>query len=325
MRIVRGTAWTVLLLSALAGLPLVMLQQFPGVQLWHEMLVYYATFIPYMWAPILLGALAAIVLVRGLWKFIPIGAFVVAASFWGAHLIGDMEVDTSPRGDLQFVSLNAQYGRADVGELMDQVADTTTVVTIQEINAEMQAALREAGFEDEFPHQAGHPREDAGGTMIYSRVPLTVLDEHEEVFLNLAVELEMDGQTYVVAAVHLAPPTLGTHIWERDARQVAATLEPHIMGRWPTVVVGDFNAVDGHVTLERFFDAGLMRMGSQINLDRSSLATFQPSWPVGRTLPPFAQIDHAFFTGTTSFAEPRYFEISGTDHKGLAGGIWVGR
>lgn len=320
---VVGTLLAVL--GALAAVALLVLDLMPELQYQHYYLTVAATLIPFLWLPVLATFVGLLLACRGLARVAVAIGLVLPLVVWGVPLVGTLERDDKPAGELQFVSLNAMYGSADVDGLLDEVQPTTTVLVVQELTPDFLARLREAGIDKDFPYFEGEAREGAGGTGIFSRRPMKQVAKHDEVFLNLVVELETErGQRFRVAAVHTAPPPMGVDVWRRDAGGVAAMLRPY-KGE-PLLAVGDFNAISRHATLRMFTD-GLRMMdpdgGSLILSGRSQLTQWQPTWPVGGRLPAFARIDHALVHAGGAFAQPHYFTVSGTDHKGIRGGIWA--
>lgn len=317
--------WALVVLGGLVAIPLWILDWLPTTQYLSVYAVYLATFIPLLWAPTLAFFFGLVIVLRHFWRFIALGIAVVLTTMWGVQTVGSFDRDTTPAGDIQFVSLNAQYGRADLEQLEREIQPSTTLLVIQEFTPDMQGRMTRAGFDDEFPHFVGKARTDAGGTAIYSRKPLTEIDQYEGIFLNLVVEVSDDkGNPVKVAAIHTAPPPMGVDAWRDDARAIADMLEPHADGA--LLAVGDFNAINDHATMAAFHETGLIDPMSQLGvpfIGKSSLTRWQPTWPVGKRVPPFARIDHMLVTKQMGWAEPRYFEVDGSDHAGIAGGVWA--
>lgn len=320
---VVGTLLAVL--GALAAVALLVLDLMPELQYQHYFLMVGATLIPFLWLPVLVMFGGLLLACRGMKRIAVAIAMVLPLLVWGVPLVGTLERDTKPAGELQFVSLNVMYGGADADALLGEVQPTTTVLVVQELTPGFLKRLHEAGVDKEFPYFEGEAREGAGGTGIFSRRPMRQVAKHDEVFLNLLVELETEhGQRFRVAAIHAAPPPMGVDVWRRDAGAIAAMLRPY--KDEPLLAVGDFNAISRHATLRLFTD-GLRMMdpdgGSLVLSGRSQLTQWQPTWPVGRRLPAFARIDHALVQAGGAFAQPHYFTVSGTDHKGIRGGVWA--
>lgn len=63
------------------------------------------------------------------------------------------------------------------------------------------------------------------------------------------------GVEWTVVNVHPAPPQMGSRQWAGDAQRVLDLVRSHLSEK--LVVVDDFNAIEGHLTVRRFADAGL--------------------------------------------------------------------
>ncbi len=320
--------WILTIIGGLAALPLAALRWFPDLQYSFDYAVYAATFIPFLWVFTVTLLIGLTLLLSGLGRLLAAGLLVIAAGFWGAPLIGSMEPADGADGELQVVSINAEYGRADVAQILAEVRPSTTALVIQEFTPVMQRKLEEAGVAKQFPYVEGAASDDASGTVIYSKLPMRKVAEHHEVFSNFVVEMtvttSVGEQPVHLAAIHAAPPTMGADVWRRDARGIQDMLQP-FSGK-PLMAVGDFNAVASHATMRSLRDATKLVDPTSQNLilnPRSQLTQWQPTWPVAHVILPFARIDHMLVWQGGAWSEPAYFRVDGTDHKGIRGGLWV--
>lgn len=320
--------WVLTLVGACGTIPLAVLRWFPDLQLLSPYTVYAATFIPFLWAFTLALLLGLTLLVLGVARLIAVVLTVVAAAYWGIPLFGSTQPTKADAGDFQFVSINAQFGQADVRELLAEVHPSTAVLTIQEFTPAMQQKLKQVGIDRQFPHFAGEAREDASGTAIYSKYPMKTLAEHDDVFMNLVVEMTVttDGADVPLrfAAIHAAPPTLGVEQWRRDAEAITRLLQPY--AGEPLVAVGDYNAISDHATMRSLQAATKLEdpTSQQLFVDsRSQLTQWQPTWPTSQFVPPFARIDHMLVWSGGNWVQPTYFRVAGADHKGIRGGLWM--
>lgn len=316
-RVLRGIGWTLLVGALLIGIPLALLAGFTSLQTKHHMLIALATFIPFGWVPAVIGALGLALVARRWWKTISIVVLAVAFIIWGWPNVPITRPVTPVPAQLgiELLSANVQYGRADIDDLLANVDENTDLLVFQEYTSAFDQQLAQAGVNDDFPHRIGTIREDAGGTMILSRHPLTEVDRTDDTaFDNILVRVNVRERDWLIAAVHTAPPQLGAASWAHDGASVLAMLEPHLDER--LVAVGDFNAIDEHHTMRQFAAAGFRNaMGSATATKRPY--SWEPTWPVGGTVPPFARIDHALASPDTSIWRPWHFEIAGTDHKAM--------
>lgn len=319
----RKLGWVLLPLGGVPAVFLYALWLIPVTQLVALPTVVAATFIPYLWLPTLIALSGLILLTRRRWRWMSGALTCAAVLVWGLPLFGSLD-QPEPRGDLQFVSINAQYGRVDVEQLAALVRPTTDLLVIQEFTPDLEERMRDAGLEDEFPHIVAEARTDPGGAAVYAREPIELIDSHDSRFTNLLIRTSpVDGVQYTVANIHVIPPTMGTRDWRDDSREIADWLRPHVGRHF--VALGDFNAISQHVTMDYFFDLGLIDPQGGISIGRSSLSTWQPTWPVGMAVPPFARIDHVLLPEHSVFAENRYVTVPGTDHKAIIGGVFNAR
>ncbi|RRD46593.1 endonuclease/exonuclease/phosphatase family protein [Tessaracoccus sp. OH4464_COT-324] len=322
MRWLRVLGWVVLVGGALAAVPLWVTWLWPEAQLIADVVVFGSSLIPLLWAPTMI-ALAGVVVVGGHFpRLVAIGVASVLAGYWALPLFGPLERPQPVEGELQFVNVNARFGHATVSSIRAQVQPSTTVLVVQEFTPELRQRLAEAGFERDFPFLAGEARVGPSGTAVYSRVPVVELARVDDVFLNLLVRVELPGGAWHLGAIHTAAPQLGAELWHRDALAVAEMLRPHVGQR--LVAVGDFNAVPEHITMRAFTDLGLSDPMRATISGPSALTRWQPTWPVGRALIAFARIDHVLVGPGVTAAEPAYFVVEGSDHKGIRGGAWSG-
>lgn len=310
--------WLLLILAAISGLPLLVLGLFTELQTKGQLLIALATFIPFGWLPCLLGGAGLVVLARRAWKVAGIVVLLVAALVWGwpnvPYFRGQITPVPAELG-IELISANVQYGRADLDQLLERIGPQTDLLIFQEYTSGFDAKLREAGLAERFPYRVGTIRRDAGGTMILSTAPLTeVARTTDAAFDNILVEVRLRDADWLIAAVHTAPPQLGADRWASDGAEVLAMLTPHLDER--LVVVGDFNAIDEHHTMRQFAAAGFRNAMAQPGLDRRS-NSWEPTWPINHTLPPFARIDHALTSPAANIWRPDFFEVAGTDHKAM--------
>jgi endonuclease/exonuclease/phosphatase (EEP) superfamily protein YafD len=213
---------------------------------------------------------------------------------------------------LTVLSANVLFGRADPRNIAE-LAQGVDVVAIQENTPRFDEALHTVLAAD-FPHQLGTSTEDASGTMMWSRTPLELVRFGDTRFTSVVATTAVRGVQWTVANVHPSPPQHGSRLWESDAQRVLDLVVPHLAER--LVVVGDFNAIEEHVTMRRLVAAGLRNAMRGHVSDRAP--AWQPSWPADRTwVPPLVRIDHALHSHSVRAWRPRYLTVRGSDHKAL--------
>ena len=307
----RALGWLLGTGSALAAVLLL----FPAVTTWWTPLALAASFLTYLAA---LPVLWLLTLVPGLAgpgrRTASLAGMVVAAALTvtlGLPLIERFGVFPSPgRDDLRVVSLNVEFGEADVGQLMGQVQrNSADVVVLMELTPDYVARLQAAGFMSLYPHWIGEADEDASGTGVFSRTPIAEVGRAASIFTGVAGRTEVRGTSWTVAGVHPVSPFFTAATWDQDAAAVRELLVP--LRSANTVVVGDFNAVSQHYTMKRLYDLGY------VNAVHQTGAGWQPTWPMEKGYPAIIDIDHALTSPQVAATGLRFFEVPGTDHRGL--------
>ncbi|MDO5068325.1 MAG: endonuclease/exonuclease/phosphatase family protein [Propionibacteriaceae bacterium] len=304
----RVLGWLLTGLAAAVACVLLWFKLVPAAQTWHELAIYTATFIPYLWLPTLVVGLGLLLLLRRPWRLL--GAVMLAAVLvlWGLPLVklpAPRAEERAAPGIVVF-SLNLQFGRADVAEVMSHIKNSDAdVVAFQEHTPDFEQRLREAGLLETHPHQVGSARTDAGGTKLFSRTPLEIVGQANTVFHNFVATTTIDGTTWHIGAIHSTPPQFGVDHWAADGVKVAQLAAEFNQER--LILVGDFNAIEEHFPMRLLKSAGM----------RPSSGNWVPTWPVGRRIPTFAHIDHCLVSSTVQGRDPAYLEVTGTDHRGF--------
>jgi endonuclease/exonuclease/phosphatase (EEP) superfamily protein YafD len=298
---------------AAGTVPVAVLRTFPQVQPTSRLAVIVACGIPYLPVPVAAVSLGMATSSRSrgrkmFWSAVLGGALVGAWRRW-VSTSGVPGPDLAD-AELTVVSANVQYGRGDP-RLSADLAQSADVVAIQECTPAFEASLA-ALLGDEFPYREGDSTDDAHGTMTWSRTPLAHARLGDTIFTSVVATTEVRGRSWRLANVHPAPPQRGSRRWEADAQRVLelvrSSLGEHL------VVVGDFNAIEEHLTMRRFANAGLRNAMSGWSAGGDG---WQPSWPTDKAwVRPLIRIDHALHSGSVDAWRPRYV-VPGSDHKAL--------
>ena len=309
-----------LLLGGLVGTAsLLVLRLVTVLHTWHEHLIAAASFIPLLWVPLLVAVLGLVLLLRERWRLIAAALALVLAAVTAWPMLPGPERSDSPQllpgESLTVLSSNVEYGSADVEEISRLAEQEVDAIALQEVTPDFEASLAQAGVFDEFPHHVGTAREGAKGSMLLSRTPLELIDSTEgTVFDNLLATTEVDGVLWHLAVVHTAPPQMGAEAWTEDAAAVGAMVDPYTEEN--LLLVGDFNAIEQHHTMRDLTADESLRSLAVHGRGRGE-GLWEPTWPVGSTVPLFARIDHALVGRHVSGPRPVYQAIPGTDHRAL--------
>ncbi|GAA3694385.1 hypothetical protein GCM10022204_07760 [Microlunatus aurantiacus] len=279
-----------------------------------------ASFIPYglvLWVPALLllgvaalrarrsAAFARVSLVM-LTLVVLVGLLAALAWQGPAWVPNDRPVATDP---LTVVSLNVRAGAADPA-IVAEAARGADVVAFVEASPSWVEALP-AAFREELPYGVGAPLQFDSGSVIFSRYPITsseALPASSFQQWSAVVDTPQLGPLRVVA-VHPCNPFCGPGLWSTEhteLRQYVARLDDT-----PTVVAGDFNAVDDHGPMRDLYADGWR---SAADLAGSG---FVRTYPADRRFPPLIGIDHVLVDAPLTATSLQTFEVPGTDHLGL--------
>lgn len=273
------------------------------------------------WAAVLPGVLLATMLV---WQFGP------GTVIWWQQLFGSGQTSTSGArgggggGELRVLTVNAEYGSADVADMVAQVRSRKIdVLSVQELTPELVAGLGAAGLGRELPHSVLRPEAGYTGTGIWSRWPVTPLGDipGTQSATPRARVQPPSGPPFTVIAVHpTAPAGLGADkMWRTDLHLVRDVIrETAGGGNGPLVVAGDFNASRDHALFRELLDPGLD--------DALDVAPGGPwlgfTFPVGQGYPPLMRLDHILFTrhGLRCVSAATVL-VPGTDHRGVVAAL----
>ena len=277
-----------------------------------------AAFIPYglvFWLPaaILLGA-AALRSSRhrargrfatGLLSLAAIAGLVLALTWHAPAFIADSRpVTTRP---LTVVSLN--IARVAGMDALIRAAKGADVVVLAEADRTWVWALPDS-FRQEFPYLA--PVDRVEGSVILSRHPVgSVQALPASSFQQWAaiVQTPQLGAVRVVA-VHPCNPYCGRGLWRSEAERLRTWLDERDRSI-PTVVAGDFNAVDDHHTMRALYADGFRSAAHLAG------AGFVRTWPSDRRFPPVIGIDHVLVDGPLTATAFDTFQVPRTDHLGI--------
>lgn len=226
----------------------------------------------------------------------------VHAAIWLPWLTDDTP---GPGRRLTVMTASLIHGRADTVRISQELrAAGVDVLVLTEVRNAAEANLRAAGIYRQLPHAVpGTP--SGAGTVIRSRLPLTPLPSAAGTSpRNPAATLHW-GQEVTFRAVHPVPPV------RTRVRQWRTTL--HSLTVWsqntrgPVIMAGDFNASVDHPGMRELLQTGLRDAHEVAGAGRP------PTWPSGRSVPPFVHIDHVLVRGV-DVASAEEVPIPGTDH-----------
>ena len=237
--------------------------------------------------------------------------FSVCTTLAVPWLLGD-SVAPGP-DDLVVMSANLEFGRADAPALVNAVREhRVDVLVMLEITPAAVQRLRAAGLDALLPESVGRASQDAGGSIIRSRAPLTLLDPGLDrvspyAFDEPVVSIHRPDGDVVLRAVHSLPPSpSGATDWRSALADLTAWREQQPAGQ-PLVMAGDFNSSQSHPGFRQLAE-------TMTDAHRAAGLGWVRTWPQGRRLtPPFIQLDHVLVRGL-GVVDAGAVHLPGTDH-----------
>lgn len=300
--------------GTLMTLPPLVLLLVPSVQAMNRPFAFLTCTIPYISIPLVILGLGLFLALPRRRRLVGIGLVVlslVAASapWWRVPTASTPQPSAN---DLRVLSLNTEFGQADLDAIL-RLAQSADVLAFQENTPEFVASLEEKGLAQDFPYREGVAAYESYGTMIWSRTPLTLLATGNTRYYSLVVHTTVHDTLWTISTVHAVSPKDGSADWEQDGTAVAQLEAPYVGEH--LVVVGDFNAIDEHLTMRRIRDVGLQ--DSMTGWPLVAGDGYQNSWPNDPRVPFLIRIDHALHSASVDAWRPQYVTLSGTDHRGL--------
>jgi endonuclease/exonuclease/phosphatase (EEP) superfamily protein YafD len=313
-RLRRAVGILVAVVGGLMTLPPVVLLVVPSLQAMNRPFAFLTCTIPYIAIPLVILGLGLFLSLPRRRRFVGIAliavSLVAASAPWWRF-----PTTATPRptaADLRVFSLNAEFGQADQDAIL-RLAQTADVLAFQENTPEFVQSLEDKGLLDDFPYRLGTAEYESFGTMIWSRTPLTLVATGKTRYTSLVVHTTVHDTVWTVSTLHAVSPKDGSGVWEQDGAAIADLLRPYVGER--LVVVGDFNAIDEHLTMRRIRDVGLQ--DSMTGWPLAAGDGWQVSWPNDPRVPFLIRIDHALHSASVDAWRPSYVTLSGTDHRAM--------
>jgi endonuclease/exonuclease/phosphatase (EEP) superfamily protein YafD len=207
-------------------------------------------------------------------------------------------------------SSNLEFGGASADDVMKGVRDhSADVVVLVELTPQAVSRLRAAGLEKELPYAVGRAESGTTGAMIRSRWPLRLLDPGQGVDGSLFWEpyalVARPAGAFRVKAIHTRQPIVTARGWHQDLDRIRQWQLAQPTDQ-PLMLAGDFNASQSHPAFRSMLE-GLT------DAHRATGAGWVRTWPQGRRIPPFVQLDHVLGRGVTA-TDAGVVPVRGTDH-----------
>jgi endonuclease/exonuclease/phosphatase (EEP) superfamily protein YafD len=208
------------------------------------------------------------------------------------------------------LSSNMEFGGADAQDIVNGVREhRADVVVLVELTPQAVTRLKAAGLDEALPYVVGTPEAGTTGAEIRSRWPLTLLDSGKgaggSLFWEPYVVVQRPGGAFRVKAIHTRQPIVSARGWRQDLERIRAWQLAQPADQ-PLLLAGDFNASQGHPAFRAMLD-GLT------DAHRATGGGWVRTWPQGRRIPPFVQLDHVLGRSVTP-VDAGVTPVRGTDH-----------
>jgi endonuclease/exonuclease/phosphatase (EEP) superfamily protein YafD len=219
------------------------------------------------------------------------------------------------RQDLVVMSANLEFGRADAQALVTAARQLRAdVLVMEEITPAAVERLRAAGLETLLPEAVGQTRTGAGGTIVRSRLPMTLVEsgvdsrQPPQAFNQPVVSIHASSGDVLLRAVHTLPPQVShpAASWRSTLAELEAWRERQSPDL-PLVMAGDFNSSFGHPGFRQIAE-------TMTDAHYAAGEGWVRTWPQGRRLiRPFIQLDHVLTRGI-DVVEAGLVHLPNTDH-----------
>lgn len=213
------------------------------------------------------------------------------------------------RQRISVVVANLQASNSGAARFLNVVRDVDPdVIFVVEVDRGWADALRP--LERSHVEHRVHPRDDAWGLALYSRLPL-VEPELRHLLSDYVPSIRSglrlrSGEVVQFQGLHPKPPIPGNGTSERDAELLLAAQAAR-EGSAPAIIGGDLNDVAWSDTTQLF-----QRIGGLLDprVGRGLFATWNANLPALLRWP----LDHIFFTAELRLLEVRRLPAVGSDH-----------
>lgn len=276
-------------------------------------------------SPYLMAAapLALVVLLWGHRWILAAAAACLSAILVASQLSWYLPATPSPGAvPLRAMTINMLYGRADPVSIVRIAGEQADVLMVQEFTASAAKGLSAAGIEKTFPFTALDPRPAAAGAGVYSRYPITAVDDIGGYTMAMvSARLHIDGirRDPTVVSVHLdAPWPRPIEGWRHDLARFPSTLADLAAksGGGAILVGGDFNSTVDMAPFRKLLVNGYDDSARQTGAGR------ELTYPANRRIPSFMGIDH-FLTRDCTAVSTDTITVKGSDHRALLATVMV--
>ncbi len=288
-------------------------------------------FIPFLFAPIVVCLLLALLWHRHILAVGCLAAFAVMFSWHAGFFIPTARVSSdaiaaaagSPStGDnvARVMTVNTNNGMASAQEIVDICREQNVeILCLQELGGSMLDDLEAAGIDEVLPYSVVSDQatqiSNGGRNGIWSAAPMDNISSNLlpiETSSMPAADITIGNQTIRVVSIHPNSPVRGAQdLWD-DGLATIGQLQDYDHSY---VIMGDFNSTWNHARFRELLGTSFVDAGEQ------SGEGFHMTFPSSGPIPPLVELDHILYTKDSGVvvSELSTVEISGTDHMALLG------
>lgn len=302
------------ILAAGTGCLLTVLNVYPPLQAAHTFFAITSTFISFGVGAWLMALICWISLRRS-WRWLTAAIVGLALHLvWLVPYLPHQSPFKVPYATVMAANLNV--GAADLHDLMAATTKySPDVVVLVEATQSNQAGLARAGWFRDYPYSVGTWGDPDGADfwtvslLILSKHPVTIVARSASASAQCVVRVDLPLGPIFVGGAHPANPLMGAAIWTQDASNLSRLLRPHVNDR--LVAIGDFNAVNEHLTYRWLASLGLHDAAREAGIG------WAPTFPANWGIPPLIAIDHALLSPSVTAVHFDTFKLRNSDHRGI--------
>lgn len=289
------------------------------------------SFVPWLFAPVVLCLVLAFLWRRRLLLVVTIAAFGVL--FWwhrGFILPGTQVSDTAAAavaqtadtsdGAARIMTLNTLNGQASASDIVRICQEQNVeILCLQELSDDLVAALSEAGIDSILPYhvvsEGASAINNGGRNGIWSAAPMSNVSTNLlpiETSSMPAADIQVGDRLVRIVSVHPNSPVRGAQdVWQ-EGLSVIGSLSGYDHAY---LIMGDFNSTWDHAHFRQLLGDAFVDAGEQ------SGQGFHMTYPSNSLVPPAVEIDHIVYMKDSGIvvSDLSTESVSGSDHMALLG------
>lgn len=324
----------------LASLALMALRCLPADQANGRLIPEAVSFVPWLFAPILVCVLLSVLWRR--WALLVVSALALGTMIWwhagfliprkgvSEQAVAAVQTDSDASDNVaRIMTLNTAHGAASAEEVVALVREKhVEVLCLQELTDDFLSELADAGIYDVLPHYVISDEATAisngGRNGIWTLAPMSNVSGNLlpiDTSSMPAGTVEIGGMDVRVVSVHPNSPVRGAQdLWDEGLGVIGS-----LAGYDHTyLVMGDFNSTWDHARFRELLGTGFVDAGAEAG--EGFHMTYPSGSVAGVPVPSLIEIDHIVYARDSGItvSELEAVEVTGSDHRALLGVLEVG-